>query len=113
MDERLAVPYMVDTTSKKHLPAPRLRAAVWPAGIVYGTVEDQANWLIVNLNGGVFKDRRLISAETLGEMHTRQWDEFAGPMEDIGFGNETTGYGLTRPACIQPSETFVHLKGDK
>lgn len=95
MDERLAVPYVVDTTSGKHVPVPRLRAAVWPAGIVYGTVEDQANWLIVNLNGGVFKGTRLISAETLDEMHTRQWDEFAGPMEEIGFGNETTGYGLT------------------
>ncbi len=95
MDERLAVPYVVDTTTGKHVPAPRLRAAVWPAGIVYGTVEDQANWLIVNLNGGVFKSRRLISAETLDEMHTRQWEEFAGPMEQIGFGNETTGYGLT------------------
>ena len=95
MDERLAVPYVVDTTSGKHVPVPRLRAAVWPAGIVYGTVEDQANWLIVNLNGGVFKGRRLLAAEALGEMHTRQWDEFAGPMKDIGFGNETTGYGLT------------------
>ena len=95
MDERLAVPYVVDSTTGTHLPTPRLRAAVWPAGIVYGTVQDQANWLIMNLNGGVFKGRRLISAETMNEMHTRQWDEFAGPMEEIGFGNETTGYGLT------------------
>ena len=95
MDERLAVPYVVDSATGEHVPAPRLRAAVWPAGIVYGTVEDQANWLIVNLNGGVFKGRRLITSATLDEMHTRQWDQFAGPMEEIGFGNETTGYGLT------------------
>ncbi len=95
MDERLAVPYVVDANTGRHTPAPRLRAAVWPAGIVYGTVTDQANWLIANLNGGEFNEHQFISDRTLDEMHTRQWDEFAGPMEDIGFGNETTGYGLT------------------
>jgi len=35
-------------------------------GIVYGTVAHQANWLITNLNGGVFKDKRIISREDFG-----------------------------------------------
>ena len=92
--ERLAVPYLVDSGSGRPTPATRLKADVWPAGIVYGTVTNQANWLIANLGGGVFKDHRLISAETFDQMMTRQYDEFAAPVGG-GWLNETTGYGLT------------------
>jgi len=72
----------------------RLKAAVWPAGLVYGTVLNQANWLIANLNGGVFKDKRIISEHSLEQMLTRQYDQFKGPVEGI-WGNETAGFGLT------------------
>jgi CubicO group peptidase (beta-lactamase class C family) len=94
MEERLAIPYIVDGNTGRHVPAARTKADVWPAGIVYGTVLDQANWLIVNLNGGEFRGRRLLRTDTVGQMHTRQFEKFAGPME-YGYGNGSTGYGLT------------------
>lgn len=94
MEERLAIPYIIQRKTGKHMPATRLKANVWPAGIVYGTVINQANWLIANLNRGVFKNHRLISEETFKQVMKRQFDRFAGPIS-AGWGNETTGYGLT------------------
>ena len=55
MSERLAIPYIVDPVTESLVPTELLKTRVWPAGIVYGTVLDQANWLVANLNGGVFK----------------------------------------------------------
>lgn len=94
MDERLSVPYVVDEKTGSQAPAVRIKAAVFPAGVVYGTVLDQANWLILNLNGGVFKGKRIISEATLNQMFTRQYDQFKGGIEGI-WGNETAGFGLT------------------
>jgi len=94
IEERLAIPYVFNQKSKSQAPAIRLKANVWPAGIVYGTVIDQAHWLIANLNGGVFKNHRLISEESFKEVMTLQYDEFKGLISD-GWLNETTGYGLT------------------
>ena len=94
MEERLSIPYVVDPKTGSQVGAVRVKASVWPAGIVYGTVLDQANWLICNLNGGVFKGKRLISEDTLNQMFTRQYDQFKGGIEGI-WGNETAGFGLT------------------
>jgi CubicO group peptidase (beta-lactamase class C family) len=94
MDERLSVPYIVNEQTGKQQPATRIRAAVYPAGITYGTIHDQANWLIFNLNGGVFKGKRVIGEDTLNQMFTRQYDQFKGGIEGI-WGNETAGFGLT------------------
>jgi CubicO group peptidase (beta-lactamase class C family) len=94
MDERLAIPYVVDPKTGRQTPTTRIRAAVFPAGIVYGTVLDQANWLIMNMNGGVFKGKRIISEDTMNQMFTRQFDQFNGGIEGI-WGNETAGFGLT------------------
>jgi len=93
MVERLAIPYFYEAKSKKHVPVGWTKANVWPAGIVYGTVIDQAHWLIANLNHCVYKDSRLISEATFEEVMRRQYDRFAGPMHE-GWLNETTGYGL-------------------
>ncbi|HXD34974.1 MAG TPA: serine hydrolase domain-containing protein [Pyrinomonadaceae bacterium] len=94
MDERLAIPYTFDEKTGSQVGAVRLKASVWPAGIVYGTVLNQANWLITNLNGGAYKDKRLISEQTLEQVFTRQYDQFKGGIEGI-WGNETAGFGLT------------------
>ncbi|MBN1270887.1 MAG: beta-lactamase family protein [Candidatus Aminicenantes bacterium] len=107
MDERLAVPYVVGKDGK-YAPAVRFKADVWPAGIVYGTVEDQANWLIANLNGGVYKGHRLISEETFSEIMTRQYDQFRGPIGG-GWLNDSTAFGLTWWISIQNGEKlFAH-----
>jgi CubicO group peptidase (beta-lactamase class C family) len=94
MEERLSIPYIIDRKTGAHVPTRRTKADVWPAGVVYGTVLNQANWLIANLNRGVFKGQRLISEATFQEVMTRQYDQFAGPIAR-GWLNETTGYGLT------------------
>src|SRR5262247_4160254 len=94
MEERLSIPYVVDEKTGSQVGTVRVKASVWPAGIVYGTVLNQANWLIANLNGGVFKGKRIISEQSLEQMFTRQYDQFKGPVEGI-WGNETAGFGLT------------------
>jgi CubicO group peptidase (beta-lactamase class C family) len=93
MVERLAIPYYFDVRNKRFVAVGWTKANVWPAGIVYGTVINQAQWLIANLNHGVYKDHRLISEDTFAEMMKRQYDQFAGPIKE-GWLNETTGYGL-------------------
>jgi CubicO group peptidase (beta-lactamase class C family) len=93
MEERLSIPYLYDQ-AKGHIPAARLKAAVWPAGLVYGTVLNQANWLIMSLNGGAYKGKQIIKAETLNEMYRLQYEKFKGPIEDI-WGNAEAGFGLT------------------
>src|SRR4030095_14717668 len=44
MEERLSIPYTVEEKTGSQTPTVRLKAAVWPAGLVYGTVLNQANW---------------------------------------------------------------------
>ncbi len=94
MEERLAIPYKFNEKSESQIPVIKQKADVWPAGIVYGTILDQAKWLIVNLNAGTLNGHRLISEETFKEMMRRQYDKFAGKIS-AGWLNETTGLGLT------------------
>ncbi len=110
MDERLSIPYTVDEKTGSQVAAVRLKASVWPAGIVYGTVLNQANWLITNLNGGVFKDKRIISEQTLEQMFTRQYDQFNGRIEDL-WGNETAGFGLTWWTQVRDGDRYIAHSG--
>lgn len=110
MDERLSVPYVVNKDTGKQEPTVRIRAAVYPAGIVYGTIENQANWLIANLNGGVFKGKRIIGEETLNQMMTRQFDQFKGGIEGI-WGNETAGFGLTWWTQVRDGDRYFAHSG--
>jgi len=108
MVERLAIPYYFDPKGKRFTPVTWLKANVWPAGIVYGTVINQAQWLIANLNHGVYKGHRLISEGTFKEVMTKQYAQFSGPVSE-GWLNETTGYGLTWWISEQNGEKiFAH-----
>jgi len=110
MDERLSVPYIVDEKMGGQVPTVRLRASVWPAGLVYGTVLNQANWLIANLNGGVFKGKPLIREQTFEQMLTRQYDQFKGPIEGL-WGNETAGFGLTWWVQVRDGDHYFAHSG--
>ncbi len=110
MDERLSVPYAVNKDTGKQEPTVRIRAAVYPAGIVYGTISDQTNWLVLNLNGGVFKGKRIIGEETLNQMMTRQYDQFKGRIEGI-WGNETAGFGLTWWTQVRDGDRYFAHSG--
>ena len=94
MGERLSVPYVFDQKTGSQVATVRVKASVWPAGLVYGTVLNQCNWLIANLNGGMFKKNRIIDEKTLDQTMTIQYDQFKGAIEGI-WGNETAGFGLT------------------
>jgi CubicO group peptidase (beta-lactamase class C family) len=108
MEERLSIPYVYDSRSGRHVPAVRTKANVWPAGIVYGTVLDQAKWLIANLNRGAYGEHRLISEATFRQVMTRQHDRFTGPIS-AGWLNETTGFGLTWWMSEREGDTlFAH-----
>lgn len=110
MEERLATPYVPDPVTGAQIAAPRLKADVWPAGIVYGTVGDLANWLAMNLNGGDFRGHRFIPAELIDAMQTVQWDAFRGPMTG-GFGNTESGYGLTWWVMDEGGDRFFAHSG--
>ncbi|MEM8486279.1 MAG: serine hydrolase domain-containing protein [Bacteroidota bacterium] len=110
MTERLAVPYVVDRASKRLVPTEQLKASVWPAGIVYGTVLDQANWLIANLNGGTFKGRHLLAEELMDQMHSLQYEAFKGTISGL-WGGEEAGYGLTWWTDIRKGERFFAHSG--
>ena len=110
MGERLSVPYVVDEKTGAQMATVRVKASVWPAGIVYGTVLNQANWLIANLNGGVFKEKRIISQQTLDQMYTRQYDQFKGGIEGI-WGNETAGFGLTWWTEVRDGDRYIAHSG--
>ena len=110
MDERLSVPYVLDEKTHRQTPATRIKAAVYPAGIVYGTILDQSNWLITNLNNGVFKGKRIISEATMNQMMTRQYDQFKPGIEGI-WGNETSGFGLTWWAQVRDGDRYFAHSG--
>jgi CubicO group peptidase (beta-lactamase class C family) len=110
MEERLSIPYVVDPKTGGQVGTVRVKASVWPAGIVYGTVLNQANWLICNLNGGVFNGKRLISEDTLNQMFTRQYDQFKGGIEGI-WGNETAGFGLTWWTQVRNGDRYFAHSG--
>ena len=110
MEERLSIPYVFDEKTGTQSGAVRVKASVWPAGIVYGTVLNQANWLIANLNGGVYKGKRLVSEQTFETMCTRQYDQFKGTIESI-WGNETAGFGLTWWTQVRDGDRYIAHSG--
>lgn len=94
MEERLATPYVPDDAGRNR-PAVRLKANVWPAGIVYGTVHDQASWVRFNLGDGTAGGKRILRTETLDSMQTLQFPQFVGQGMAGGWGYDRPGYGLT------------------
>jgi len=56
-----------------------------PAGSLYSTVLDLANFIIMNMGGGRFKGRRILREETVREMHRLQAPS----------GNSMSGMGIT------------------
>lgn len=107
MEERLAIPYVVDSLTARNVPVTRLRANVWPAGIVWGTVIDLGHWLIANLSDGWYRGRRILPEATHAQMFALQYPQFAAASAD--FGGEVTGYGLVWRLAERRSErVFAH-----
>ena len=111
MAERLAVPYAPDPESGRNRPAVRTKANVWPPGIVYGTIHDQANWVRFNLGDGAWGNDRLLEPATMDEMHSLQFDQFAGRPMGGGWGYDNPGYGLTWWVSTHNGERFFAHSG--
>lgn len=110
MVERLAIPYVPTKRRGVFKPVDWARANVWPAGLVYGTVIDQARWLMFVLNGCVWKGQRFLSESAFREMMKKQYEQFAGPING-GWLNSTTGYGLTWWISREGNETIIAHSG--
>ena len=93
MVERMALPYGAGGSLGKPAPVAQVHFDVYPAGDVYLTAEDMARYLVAQLNGGVFHGNRILSEQSVREMHTPR---FGG---DYGFGfwmvhDSATGHTL-------------------
>ena len=93
MVERMALPYKAGGSLGKPEPEVQVHFDVYPAGDIYLTPEDMARYLIAQLNGGVFHGTRILSEESVREMHK---ERFGG---DYGFGfwmvhDSATGHTL-------------------
>ncbi len=111
MEERLSVPYVPDEATGRNVATFRLKANVWPAGIVYGTIHDQARWLSFNLGDGMVGDRRVLRSETISDMQTLQFEEMAGEPMGGGWGYEKPGYGLTWWTTTRGEDAFFGHSG--
>ena len=80
MVERMALPYKAGGSLGKPAPEVQVHFDVYPAGDIYLTAEDMARYLAAQLNGGVFSGNRILSEESVREMHK---ERFGG---DYGFG---------------------------
>ena len=111
IEERLSIPYVPSEATGRPAATVRTKANVWPAGIVYGTVHDQASWVRFNLGDGTFGGERLLQEETLEMMQTLQFEEFAGGSMGGGWGYENPGYGLTWWLTTREGEAFFAHSG--
>ena len=80
MVERMALPYKAGGSLGKPEPEVQVHFDVYPAGDIYLTAEDMARYLAAQLNGGVHNGVRILSEESVREMHK---ERFGG---DYGFG---------------------------
>jgi CubicO group peptidase (beta-lactamase class C family) len=111
MEERLSIPYLPHSETGRLVATVRLKANVWPAGIVYGTVHDQGNWVRFNLGDGSAGDERLLENSTMEQMQTLQFQEFAGGSMAGEWGYESPGYGLTWWVTTRDGERFFAHSG--
>ena len=111
MEERLSIPYVPNQETGRPAATGRTKANIWPAGIVYGTVHDQARWVRFNLGDGAVEGGRLLKPETLDLMHTLQFSQFSGGQMGGGWGYERTGYGLTWWTTEREGEDFFGHSG--
>jgi CubicO group peptidase (beta-lactamase class C family) len=111
MEERLSIPYRPHRDTGRLVAAERTKANVWPAGIVYGTVHDQANWVRFNLGDGTVGETRLLDDATIEQMQTLQFQEFAGGSMAGDWGYENPGYGLTWWLTTRDGERFFAHSG--
>jgi CubicO group peptidase (beta-lactamase class C family) len=72
MVEHLALPY--NLVDNKSVAVSQVRYDVFSAGDIYLRAEDMARFLAAQLNGGIFRETRILQEESAKEMQRRQFD---------------------------------------
>jgi CubicO group peptidase (beta-lactamase class C family) len=91
VQKNLANAYMVDFDAQL-FPAPVFEIGTIPAGNLYSTVHDLANFMICLFNKGLCDSGRIIEEQTLEEMFSPQFDSCKEPGE-FGLGFAIGQYG--------------------
>ncbi|MBL7074425.1 serine hydrolase [candidate division KSB1 bacterium] len=65
-----------------------------PAGAINSNVVEMARWMRLNLNGGVYNGKQILSAEVMREMHTIQMPIPISADREKMLGTHFLGYGL-------------------
>jgi len=66
-----------------------------PAGSINSSVTDMANWVIINLNGGKFKDKQILSENSVKQMQTPYSVVPGQATEDIFYNTYGLGWFIT------------------
>jgi CubicO group peptidase (beta-lactamase class C family) len=91
MVELMALPYMPGGSRGKPQPVAQVHYDVYPAGDIYLTPEDMARFLGAHLNGGVFNGQRILSEDSVRDMHEARFGGDYG----LGFSIEKDENGHT------------------
>ena len=85
MVEELALPY--NLKKNQAIPEHQMRFDVFPAGDIYLTCSEMANFLIAQVNDGIYQGQTILKPESVKEMHKAQFGvDFYG----LGTGIEHT-----------------------
>jgi len=68
-DSNYALPYRENKQKIEKIPFRNI-TTVGPAGSINSSTKELANWMIVHLNNGKFKDKKIISSSSLDYIHT-------------------------------------------
>lgn len=68
--------------------------AIGPAGSVNSSVKEMSNWLIMQINGGKFKDREIISKAMLNQTHFPHVVAGGEPNEEFFYSLYGLGWGI-------------------
>ena len=110
MVELMALPYMPGGPNGKPKPVAQVHFDVYPAGDVYLTAEDMARFLAMHLNDGVFRGKRIISAESAKKMREPQF----GGVYGFGFSirkDSTSGHTIISHSGGIPGQSSF-MSGD-
>jgi len=69
--------------------------AMAPAGSINSSAKEMANWVIMQLNNGSFKDKQIVSSTSINEMHTPQMVAPGGMNKDVFYHSYGLGWDIT------------------
>jgi CubicO group peptidase (beta-lactamase class C family) len=76
-----------------HMPGPDEVNPMSPGGGLVSTANDMVPWLVTQLNGGVCAGKRVVSEQSLAEMHTPQMiDNWPCPFPELGHSSAGLGW---------------------